>query len=82
MPFLNISIYERMLSNEFLLINLPHSEGFIAQQWLCLQESARSERVHKCSENRDVAAAQVVLQRGYTAVGHIAVNFGEGKLHE
>jgi len=46
-----------------------------------------SERVHKCSEcgyetNRDVAAAQVVLQRGYTSVGHIEVNFGEGKLHE
>jgi putative transposase len=45
-----------------------------------------SERVHQCREcgyetNRDVAAAQVVLQRGYTAVGHIAVNFGEGKLH-
>jgi putative transposase len=43
-----------------------------------------SERVHKCPEcgyetNRDVAAAQVVLQRGYTAVGHIAVKFGEGK---
>jgi putative transposase len=60
-----------------------------------------SQRVHKCSEcgyqtNRDVAAAQVVLQRGYTAesavlgspqveqlsktaVGHIAVSFGEGK---
>jgi hypothetical protein len=32
--------------------------------------------------NRDVAAAQVVLQRGYTAVGQIAVNFGEGKLRE
>lgn len=46
-----------------------------------------SVRVHRCSEcgyetNRDVAAAQVVLQRGYTAVGHIAMNFGEGKLHE
>ena len=44
-----------------------------------------SEPVHKCPEcgyetNRDVAAAQVVLQRGYTAVGHIAMNFGEGKL--
>lgn len=43
-----------------------------------------SERIHKCPEcgyqtNRDVAAALVVLQRGYTAVGHIAVNFGEGK---
>lgn len=43
-----------------------------------------SERMHKCPEcgyeiNRDVAAAQVVLQRGYTAVGHIGVNFGEGK---
>ncbi|MFB2983589.1 RNA-guided endonuclease InsQ/TnpB family protein [Microseira sp. BLCC-F43] len=43
-----------------------------------------SQRMHKCPEcgyetNRDVAAAQVVLQRGYTAVGHIAVNFGEGK---
>ncbi len=46
-----------------------------------------SQRIHKCPEcgyrtNRDVAAAQVVLQRGHTAVGHIAVNFGEGKLHE
>jgi putative transposase len=46
-----------------------------------------SVRVHECSEcgyktDRDVAAAQVVVQRGYTAVGHIAVNFGEGKLHE
>ncbi|WP_332980489.1 RNA-guided endonuclease InsQ/TnpB family protein [Microcoleus sp. A003_D6] len=46
-----------------------------------------SERVHKCQTcgyetNRDVAAAQVVLQRGYTAVGQIAVNFGEGKLRE
>ncbi|MEG4532902.1 transposase [Microcoleus sp. D2_18a_D3] len=46
-----------------------------------------SERVHRCptcgyETNRDVAAAQVVLQRGYTAVGQIAVNFGEGKLHE
>ncbi|MEG4486778.1 transposase [Microcoleus sp. D2_18a_B4] len=46
-----------------------------------------SQRVHKCQTcgyetNRDVAAAQVVLQRGYTAVGQIAVNFGEGKLHE
>ena len=45
------------------------------------------QRVHICPEcgyqtNRDVAAAQVVLLRGYTAVGHIAVNFGEGKLHE
>ncbi|WP_414690141.1 hypothetical protein [Nostoc sp.] len=46
-----------------------------------------SERVHRCLEcgyetNRDVAAAQVVLRRGYRAVGQIAVNFGEGKLHE
>jgi putative transposase len=46
-----------------------------------------SARVHKCPEcgyetNRDVAAALVVLQRGYTAVGHIAVNFGEGKSDE
>lgn len=44
-------------------------------------------RVHKCPEcgyetNRDVAAAQVVMQRGHTAVGHIAVNLEEGKLHE
>ncbi len=43
-----------------------------------------SLRVHECSEcgyktDRDVAAAQVVMQRGTTAVGHIAVNFGEGK---
>jgi putative transposase len=44
-----------------------------------------SERLHKCSEcgyktNRDVAAAQVVMQRGYTAVGHTAVKLGEGKV--
>lgn len=44
-----------------------------------------SERVHECPEcgyktDRDVSAAQVVMQRGYTAVGHIAVNFGEGKV--
>lgn len=42
-----------------------------------------SERVHKCPEcgyetNRDVAAAQVVLQRGYTSAGQVEVNFGEG----
>ncbi|WP_339386192.1 hypothetical protein [Calothrix rhizosoleniae] len=42
--------------------------------------------IYKCSEcgyeaNRDVAAAQVVQQFGYAVVGHIAVNFGEGKLH-
>jgi putative transposase len=44
-----------------------------------------SERVHKCPEcgyetNRDVAAAQIVLQRGYTAVGHTAVKLDEGKV--
>ncbi|WP_316435383.1 zinc ribbon domain-containing protein [Leptolyngbya sp. NK1-12] len=43
-----------------------------------------SDRVYKCPEcgyetNRDIAAAQVVRQRRYRAVGHIAVNFGEGK---
>ena len=45
-----------------------------------------SERVHKCPEcgyetNRDVAAAQVVMQRGYTAVGHTAVKLDEGKVN-
>jgi putative transposase len=45
-----------------------------------------SERVHKCLEcgyetNRDVAAAQVVMQRGYTAVGHTAVKLDEGKVN-
>lgn len=44
-----------------------------------------SERIHKCFEcgyetNRDVAAAQVVMQRGYTAVGHIVVKLAEGKV--
>lgn len=46
-----------------------------------------SERVHECPEcayktDRDVAAAKIVLPRGYAAVGHIAVKIGEGKLHE
>ncbi|MBW4612214.1 MAG: transposase [Desmonostoc vinosum HA7617-LM4] len=45
-----------------------------------------SERVHNCPEcgyetNRDVAAAQVVMQRGYTAVGHTAVKLDEGKVN-
>ena len=45
-----------------------------------------SERVHKCPEcgyqtNRDVAAAQVVMQCGYTAVGHTAVKLDEGKVN-
>ena len=45
-----------------------------------------SERVHKCPEcgyetNRDVAAAQVVMQRGYTAVRHTAVKLDEGKVN-
>ncbi len=43
-----------------------------------------SQRVHKCPEcgyetDRDVAAAQVVLQRGHTAVGHI-VEAGGGQI--
>jgi putative transposase len=43
-----------------------------------------SQRVHKCPEcgyqtNRDVAAAQVVLQRGYTAVGHNKSEFWGGQ---
>jgi putative transposase len=45
-----------------------------------------SERVHKCAQcgyqtNRDVAAAQVVMQLGYTAVGHTAVKLDEGKVN-
>lgn len=43
-----------------------------------------SERVHRCPEcgyetNRDVAAAQVVMQRGTTSVGQIEKKLGEGK---
>jgi putative transposase len=43
-----------------------------------------SQRVHKCPEcgyetNRDVAAAQVVMQRGTTSVGQIEKKLGEGK---
>jgi len=42
-----------------------------------------SERVHHCGEcgyttNRDVAAAQVVMQRGLAAVGHTVKMLGEG----
>jgi len=44
-----------------------------------------SERVHHCPEcgytaNRDVAAAQVVMQRGLTAVGHTVKKLGEGNV--
>ncbi len=42
-----------------------------------------SERVHQCSEcgyttDRDVAAAQIVMQRGLAAVGHTVKMLGEG----
>lgn len=42
-----------------------------------------SERVHRCGEcgytiDRDVAAAQVVMQRGLAAVGHTVKMLGEG----
>ncbi len=44
-----------------------------------------SERTHHCPEcgyttNRDVAAAQVVRQRGIAAVGHIVKLLGEGNV--
>jgi putative transposase len=44
-----------------------------------------SERVHDCPEcryktNRDVAAAQVVMQRGIAAVGHTVSKLAEGKV--
>jgi ribosomal protein L37AE/L43A len=42
-----------------------------------------SQRIHRCSEcgyttDRDVAAAQVVVQRGLAAVGHTVKLLGEG----
>ncbi len=42
-----------------------------------------AERVHKCDScnyqtDRDVAAAQVVMQRGCSAVGHMVMKFAEG----
>jgi putative transposase len=45
-----------------------------------------SQRVHLCPEcgyetNRDVAAAQVVLQRGFVAVGHTVSKLSEGKVN-
>lgn len=45
-----------------------------------------SERVHDCPEcgyktNRDVAAAQVVMQRGIAAVGHTVSKLSEGKVN-
>ena len=44
-----------------------------------------SLRIHTCSEcgyeaDRDVAAAQVVMQRGYAAVGHTVSMLSEGKV--
>jgi putative transposase len=44
-----------------------------------------SERTHHCPEcrytaNRDVAAAQVVMQRGVSAVGHTVKMLGEGNV--
>jgi len=44
-----------------------------------------SERVHHCPEcgytaNRDVAAAQIVMQRGLSAVGHAVKMLGEGNV--
>jgi putative transposase len=44
-----------------------------------------SERVHSCSEcgyqtDRDVAAAQVVMQRGIVAAGHTVLKLSEGKV--
>ena len=44
-----------------------------------------AERVHKCNEcgyetDRDVAAAQVVMQRGCLAVGHTVAKLAEGKV--
>lgn len=43
-----------------------------------------SERTHNCSNcgyttDRDVAAAQIVLQRGLAAVGHTVKMLAEGK---
>ncbi len=53
----------------------------------CLTETGKkelSERTHSCSNcgyttDRDVAAAQVVLQRGLAAVGHTVKMLSEGK---
>ena len=53
----------------------------------CLVETGLkdlSERVHQCNScgyttDRDVAAAQVVLQRGLAAVGHTVKMLSEGK---
>ena len=53
----------------------------------CLNETGKkelSERVHSCGHcgyttDRDVAAAQIVLQRGLAAVGHAVKMLSEGK---
>ena len=44
-----------------------------------------AERIHKCDNcgyetDRDVAAAQVVMQRGLAAVGHTVMKLNEGKV--
>lgn len=48
-------------------------------------EKELSERVHKCPEcgyetDQEVAAAQVVVQRGFAAVGHTVKMLSEGKV--
>lgn len=53
----------------------------------CLVETGKkelSQRIHSCQHcgyttDRDVAAAQVVLQRGFAAVGHTVKMLSEGK---
>ncbi|MEQ9667931.1 MAG: transposase, partial [Coleofasciculus sp. G2-EDA-02] len=53
----------------------------------CLKETGKkklSQRVHKCqycgyTQDRDIAAAQVVEIRGLEAVGHTVVKLSEGK---
>ena len=68
----------------FALVNANGTSQTCPQCQTHTGKKLLSEPIHKCPEcgyerNRDVAAAQVVLQRGYTAVGHIAVKLGEGK---
>ncbi|NEP14480.1 MAG: transposase, partial [Symploca sp. SIO2C1] len=53
----------------------------------CLHETGKktlAQRIHKCDNcgyttDRDVAASQVVLIRGFAAVGHTVKMLSEGK---
>ena len=69
----------------FALVDLKGTSQTCPQCQTITGKKELSERVHKCNEcgyetDRDVAAAQVVVQRGCAAVGHTVDKLVEGKV--